>query len=253
MPLLLSRIIKTILLVTLTLPVLAQDVEGEFKSAQKKHHRVKKAYETKYNKLKKEIETAGFDVKNFELFIRAFKYEKELQVWMKNKGDNTFKLFKIYAICQSSGDLGPKRKEGDGQVPEGFYEIESFNPASSYHLSMKVNYPNGSDRKKATGRTGGDIMIHGECVTIGCIPIENEPIEELYILCVESKNRKNKISVNIFPCKFTGENEKMLSKNYAKEKLDFWNNLKPGYTYFEENFKIPKVTIDKAGNYVLVK
>lgn len=242
----LKRVIKTIVLVVLTLNIKAQ---GTFKASQLKYERVKKAYHTKWDDLKKEITKAGFDVNAYEIYQRVFKYEKQVEVWMRNKGDAKFKLFKTYAICSSSGELGPKRVQGDGQVPEGYYYIESFNPVSSYHLSMKVGYPNKSDRKKATGSPGGDIMIHGNCVTIGCVPIENDPIEELYILNVEAKDRKQNLRVDIFPCKFTSANIKMLNQNFSKELNAFWGTLKAGYDHFETNFTIPKFSIDAQGNY----
>lgn len=242
------RVIKILLLVILCHHALAQ---GTFKSSQLKYQRVKKAYETKYSGLKKELTNAGFNVTNFEVYLRIFKYEKEVQVWLKSPGTSKFKLFKTYAICSSSGELGPKRTQGDGQVPEGFYEIESFNPVSSYHLSMKVGYPNKSDNLKAEGKPGGDIMIHGNCVTIGCVPIENDPIEELYILCVEAKDKKYKIRSDIFPCKFTDENVKMLKKNFPEEKNIFWETIKVGYDFFEKSNTPPKFIIDKLGNYIV--
>jgi murein L,D-transpeptidase YafK len=242
-----------ILVLVISLKGFSQEAGTSFKAGQMKYERVKKAYSTKYEGLKKEIAAAGFVLNKFEIYLRIFKQERELQVWMKNKEDAKFKLFKTYPICASSGDLGPKRKEGDGQVPEGFYEIESFNPVSSYHLSMKVNYPNKSDLKKATGRPGGDIMIHGNCVTIGCIPIENDPIEELYILSVDSRDRKNKLEVDIYPCKFSVENIKVLSDDYSKELNSFWATLKETYFYFEKNQLIPNVVIDKNGNYEFKK
>lgn len=241
-----KRVIKILLLVILFGNAQSQ---GTFKSAQLKYQRVKKAYETKFSELKKEVVAAGFSVDKMEVYLRVFKYEKEVQVWMRNEGGTKFKLFKTYAICSSSGELGPKRTQGDGQVPEGFYEIEGFNPVSSYHLSMKVGYPNKSDNLKADGKPGGDIMIHGNCVTIGCVPIENDPIEELYILCVEAKDRKYKIRSDFFPCKFTTDNVKMLKKNFSKEKNDFWETLKPGYDFFEKANTIPKFSVDKNGNY----
>ncbi len=248
----LQVVFNSILLVCVAFQLNAQQA-GAFKTYQLKQPRVKKAYESKFESLKTELRTKGFKSDDFEVFLRVFKHEKELQVWLKEKGNSSYRHFKTYPICASSGELGPKRKEGDNQVPEGFYEIQHFNPASSYHLSLKVNYPNKSDMKKAKGRPGGDIMIHGECVTIGCIPIENDPIEELYILCVESFDRKHKISLDIFPFKFTAENDKTIGSGYSKELNDFWKTLKPGYTYFEENKKAAKVSVDKNGNYEVVK
>lgn len=245
-----KRFIKTTLLVILVLNIRAQ---GSFKSAQMKYDRVKKAYTTKWTNLKKEMTDGGFDAATYEIYLRVFKFEKEVQVWMRNKSTEKFKLFKTYPICSSSGGLGPKRVQGDGQVPEGFYYIESFNPVSSYHLSMKVGYPNKSDNKKATGSPGGDIMIHGNCVTIGCIPIENDPIEELYIMCVEAKDRKQNLRVDMFPCKFTSEKVKALNDKFPKDMNTFWEQLKMGYDYFEANFTIPKFSIDDKGNYIIAK
>ncbi len=245
-----KRFIKTALLVILVLNIRAQ---GTFKASQMKYERVKKAYTTKWAGLKKQMTDGGFDAATYEIYLRVFKYEKEVQVWMRNKSTDKFKLFKTYAICSSSGELGPKRVQGDGQVPEGFYYIESFNPVSSYHLSMKVGYPNKSDNKKATGTPGGDIMIHGNCVTIGCIPIENDPIEELYILCVEAKDRKQNLRVDMFPCKFTPEKVKALSEKFPKDMNTFWETLKVGYDHFESNFTIPKFSIDAKGEYVITK
>jgi murein L,D-transpeptidase YafK len=245
-----KRFIKTLLLVILVLNIRAQ---GTFKASQIKYERVKKAYNTKWADLKKQMTDGGFESNTYEIYLRVFKYEKEVQVWMRNKSVDKFKLFKTYAICSSSGGLGPKRVQGDGQVPEGFYYIESFNPVSSYHLAMKVGYPNKSDSKKATGSPGGDIMIHGNCVTIGCIPIENDPIEELYILCVEAKDRKQNLRVDMFPCKFTPEKVKALGEKFSKDMNTFWETLKAGYDFFEANLTIPKFNIDAKGEYTITK
>src|SRR5712691_1661125 len=86
---------------------------------------------------------------------------------------------------------------GDGQVPEGFYEVSALNPWSRFLLSLKVSYPNALDR--GFGRTGGDIFIHGSCVTTGCIPIEDGPIQELYVIVADARARGARIEVHIFP------------------------------------------------------
>jgi len=245
------RVIKILLLVILFQNAYGQGVTGTFKAGQLKYQRVKKAYQTRYENLKEEVALAGFNINKIEVYLRVFKSEKEVEVWMRDEAKAKFKLFKTYAICSSSGELGPKRTQGDGQVPEGFYNIEGFNPVSSYHLSMKVGYPNKSDNVKAEGKPGGDIMIHGNCVTIGCVPIQNDPIEELYILCVESTDRKNGLRSDIFPCKFTTENIQMLKKDFPKPKNEFWESIKKGYDYFEKNKVVPKYTVDKEGNYII--
>lgn len=146
--------------------------------------------------------------------------------------------------------MGPKRQEGDGQVPEGYYQIVLFNNKSNYHLSMKINYPNASDVLLKEGSSpGGDIMVHGSCVTIGCLPMTDDKIKELYVLCLEAKNRNKILYIDIYPARFNEENLKMLEANYSKTKIVFWNTLKPGYDYFEENRWLPKVSVDKKGKY----
>jgi murein L,D-transpeptidase YafK len=242
-----KKVIKLWLLICWAFTLTAQT--GQFKAAQLKNARVKKAYNTKWKGLQAQLKAMDVDASNFDLFVRVFKYEKQLELWVKNKGAAKYKKLKTIAVCASSGDLGPKRKEGDNQVPEGFYQISAFNPSSNYHLSLKVNYPNASDQALGKSPLGGDIMIHGNCVTIGCIPIENDPIEEVYVLCVEAKNNKGILYVDIYPCQFTPENTAYLAKNYGKDKLSFWNRLKDAYLFFEEHKWLPKVNIDKKGNY----
>jgi murein L,D-transpeptidase YafK len=241
----LKRVIKIALLVLFTGTALSQS----FKDQQLRSQRVKKAYETKWAGLEKEIKDKGLDPKNFDLFVRAFKTEGELEIWLKNLSDKSYKLLKTIPICAASGGVGPKRKEGDGQVPEGIYQVESFNPASSYYLALKVSYPNASDRILAKGPTGGDIMIHGNCVTIGCIPLTDEPIKELYVLAVEAKNRKLPIRIEIYPCRFTEVNLTALEKVDAA-KMAFWNNIKGAYSFFENHKRPVKYSIDKKGTYV---
>ncbi len=241
---------SALLVVTLPLYCNAQVKTSSFKTGQLKNARVKDAYDAKWGPLQTELKTVKINPNEFDIYMRAFKQDGVLEVWMKNKGETKYKLFKTYDICASSGSLGPKRKEGDGQVPEGFYQIDLFNPKSNYYLSMRINYPNASDviLKEGTN-AGGAIMMHGDCVTIGCLPMTNDKIKELYVLCLEAKNRNNPIYIDIFPTKFTEANLKMLEANYPKSKVAFWNTLKPAYDYFEEHHWLPKVNIDKKGRY----
>jgi murein L,D-transpeptidase YafK len=212
--------------------------------------RVKSAYSEKWEGLKSDIKKKGISEK-FELFIRVFKESKLVEVWLKSNSESEYKLFKTYDICASSGRLGPKRSQGDGQVPEGFYTIAVFNPYSSYHLSLGLSYPNASDRIKGKGNLGGDIMIHGSCVTIGCLPLTDTYIKEVYILVVEAKNNgQQNIPVHIFPTKMNDKGMLFLSE-LNTDLLDFWKNLKPGYDYFENNKRVPKISTDKSGNYLV--
>src|SRR5215203_7138629 len=123
------------------------------------------------------------------VYIRSFKYDSQLEIWVKNDRKDPYKLFKTYKVCALAGTLGPKRMGGDYQVPEGFYYINEFNPRSNYHLALGINYPNTSDRLLSDSlRPGGDIYIHGSCVTVGCIPVNDQQIEELYILAAHAKD-----------------------------------------------------------------
>ena len=117
---------------------------------------------------------------------------------------DTFRLFKTYRICALAGYMGPKRIQGDYQVPEGFYYINEFNPSSTYYLSLGLNYPNASDRVLSDSlRPGGEIYIHGSCVTVGCIPITDQQIDELYVLAAHAKDMgQDYIPVHIFPIRF---------------------------------------------------
>ncbi|MXY29240.1 L,D-transpeptidase family protein [Candidatus Poribacteria bacterium] len=188
-----------------------------------------------------------------EIFIRAFKQEKILEVWAFSAADAGFKRVKQYPICQTSGNLGPKRREGDLQIPEGFYYIDRFNPKSNFYLSLGLNYPNRSDRILGRkGRLGGDIFIHGGCVTIGCIPITDEYIKEIYWLAVQTKSNGHlKIPVHIFPTKLDDYTMARLKSTFPNDNtlINFWENLQIGYNWFERNRKLPTISINQHGEY----
>ena len=223
-----------------------------FKDAQLKHYTVFQAYrdnaEVAYAKLKAQ------DVSHFncDLLLRAFKFEEDLEVWAKNKDESVYKLITTYKFCNNVGELGPKRKEGDKQIPEGYYQISKFNPTSAYFLSLKVNYPNASDLVFADAdRPGGMIFIHGGCNTIGCIPITDKWIKELYVFCVEAAAEEEyDIPIHIYPARLTDENFTLLKKQYSDTNLhDFWGQLKKGYDLFEGNNERHKVAVTTEGEY----
>src|ERR1035438_5833593 len=174
-----------------------------FRSQQQKFLRVKTAYDEKEKSVTELFSSKGIDISAMNIFIRAFKKEAQLEIWAKSSKQEKFQLIKTYSICASSGTLGPKRKQGDGQVPEGFYEIDRFNPSSNFYLSLGVSYPNASDRILGEkGNLGGDVFIHGNCVTIGCMPLTDDKIKEIYLMAVEAKSGgQAKIPVHVFPCR----------------------------------------------------
>lgn len=182
-----------------------------------------------------------------EIYLRAFKLEEILEVWVK-EGDHWIRLAS-YPFCASSGTLGPKHKQGDGQIPEGLYFIDRFNPASRFHLSLGINYPNASDRIRGHAtRPGGDIFIHGACVTIGCIPITDAYIQELYWLAVQAKSSgQEKIPVHIFPFRFG-----LPWSDYAPIGVHgLWRELEAVYRVFEDDNRLPRYTISDGGTYII--
>ncbi|WP_293783297.1 L,D-transpeptidase family protein [uncultured Pedobacter sp.] len=227
------------------------NAQNNFKAAQIKFERVEKAYSEKWETLRKFIMADGFG-DQFSMIINAYKSEGKLEVWLKANTDNSYQLFRTYDFCAHSGTLGPKVMEGDGQTPEGFYYIDVFNPMSKFYLSMGINYPNmvddartGKDRKP-----GSDIYIHGDCVTVGCIPITDEKIKEVYILGVEARNAgQERIPVNIYPFRMTDGNLKKYTKKFP-DQASFWKSLQPGYLAFEQNKTQPDI-VEVKGQYLV--
>jgi murein L,D-transpeptidase YafK len=123
------------------------------------------------------------------MILVGLKQEKQLELWVSD-GFAEFRLLKTYPILAASGTAGPKLKEGDRQVPEGLYQIESLNPNSRFHLALRVNYPNDLDKEHGRldgrSRLGGDIMIHGNAVSIGCLAMGDQAAEDLFVLAAET-------------------------------------------------------------------
>lgn len=224
-----------------------------FKEEQLKFPRVRQAYKDKGATLTSLLSAKKLNKDALRLYIRAFKAEAKVEVWAKNKQDKKFQLIKTFKVCSKSGTLGPKRKQGDFQVPEGFYSIDRFNPYSNFHLSPGVNYPNKSDQILGlSGSLGGDIFIHGDCVTIGCLPITDDQIKELYILCVEAKNAgQNKIPVTIFPSELTESKFSELRSAHSSEPdvVGLWTDLKKGYDLFNQNMELPSILFLPSGRH----
>ena len=226
-----------------------------FKEKQVRYPRVRTAFAEKDGQLRSLFADRDIPYPPEKLFIRVFKQEKILEVWAWLTSDAVFKRVKHYPICRTSGNLGPKRREGDLHLPEGFYYIDRFNPKSNFYLSLGINYPNQSDKilgKK--GEFGGDIFIHGGCATVGCIPITDEYIKEVYWLAVQAKsNGHMKIPVHIFPTKLD-EGAVTRLKSTAPNNdilINFWKNLKIGYNWFEQYRKVPTISINRHGEYQL--
>nr|WP_321524460.1 murein L,D-transpeptidase family protein [uncultured Cohaesibacter sp.] len=190
-------------------------------------------------KLKHQIQKIG-STEKAPLYIRIFKEESVLEAWKQTK-DGTYALLKTYPICAYSGKIGPKKKEGDRQAPEGFYDITpgQMNPNSSYYLSFNIGYPNKFDR--SYGRTGAHLMVHGSCSSRGCYAMEDEQIAEIYALGREAfDGGQRAFPVHAFPFRMTPENMARVS---GDEDFAFWQNLKNGYDHFQITHIPPKVEV----------
>ncbi len=226
----------------------------DFYQTQLKYPRVKTAFELKNQYLTDLFEKFQINPNNYNLYLRAFKSEQKLEVWAKNIENEAYKLIKTYDFCATSGKLGPKRRSGDRQIPEGFYRVDLFNPESNYLLSFRINYPNQSDLVFADKINPGDnIFIHGQCVTIGCIPIGDDAIQELYLLASKAHSLQEGLPVHIFPSKMDKINYSELVNTYQNEQelTLFWSWLKPVFDYFEKNKQLPNIKIDESGKYLI--
>jgi murein L,D-transpeptidase YafK len=225
----------------------------DFSYRQLNNSRVLDARLEKRYALKKLFHERGVTYPAAETFLRIFKRERILEVWVRPGGDDRFRLLKTYPVCALTGKLGPKRQQGDLQTPEGAYFIDGFNPASDYYLSLHIDYPNKSDRILSTSRVlGGDIFIHGGCVTRGCLAVTDDAIKELYWLAVEARTvGQRRIPVHIFPTRLGDRELNKLANAFDTEPelKRFWANLRPMYEFFEIHRKLPLVQIDDRGRY----
>jgi len=242
-----------ILILSLPAALLAQ---SSFIDYQKSQGKVADVFRRKEDTLKRQFAAKQLEWPAKFVYIRSFKYDSELEVWVKNRVEDEYKLFKSYKICALAGTMGPKRIEGDYQVPEGFYHITEFKPNSQYHLSLGLNYPNASDRILADSlQPGGDIFIHGSCVTQGCIPITNGQIEELYMITSYARGQgQDFIPVHIFPVKFNKPRSMAYLEKLMKDDAElrtFEKTLKQAFDYFEVTRQLPVVGVSSKGDYVL--
>lgn len=225
----------TALLVFIINSTNAQNLDNSDKDGAKRFVAVKKRVTPHLKELFKERELQW----GSPIFIRAFKKERQLELWVK-KGDS-FVLLNSYFIAGTSGELGPKLRQGDGQIPEGFYFVtpHQMNPRSKFHLSFNIGYPNQYDR--AYNRTGNFIMVHGSNVSVGCMAMTNRKIEEIYTLADAAFEGGQKFfRVHIFPFKMTATAMQQNSRNSWQP---FWQELKIGYQIFENSKLPPNVTV----------
>ncbi len=177
------------------------------------------------------------------LLFRVYKQEKHLEVWARDTSRSTYRRIAIYQICATSGDLGPKKKEGDGQVPEGFYSVDFYHPRSTFYLAMRISYPNRRDRELKY--TGSAIMIHGNCASVGCLAMTDARIEELWAMAYPMR-RKRRVRVHIYPRR---DLNKAIREAKSKELKAFWRNLAQGHAAFDKHRRLPRIRVSKEGAY----
>lgn len=180
------------------------------------------------------------------LYLRIFKQESALEVWVATPSG--YQLLREYPICTWSGSLGPKQREGDGQSPEGYYRVAAgqLNPRSNYHLAFNLGYPNAFDR--AHQRSGSFLMVHGNCVSIGCYAMGDANIEEIFSLMAAALSAgQSEVPVHVFPFRYTpGWQQQHASSPW----LDFWTQLEAGYQAFQAGGQPPLVRVEQ-GRYVV--
>ncbi len=226
---------------------------GKLQDEQKGYRRVRNARTNRGAAVDSIFEANGIEYPA-KTMIRVFKLERILELWAFSERDSKFVKIRAYPMTAFSGHLGPKRRQGDLQIPEGFYSIVLFNPVSSYHLSMKIDYPNASDRILGDpNRPGGEIFIHGSNVTIGCIPIGDDSIEELYIIALDSKSSGYEIPVHIFPCNLADTSCGEILRNFAENDTtlsSFWGNLETGHDIFDTTCVPVEISVNNGGKYL---
>lgn len=243
-----------ILLVIFTLiSLLFETPPGMFREKQLNYTRVREAYSSKEKAVIKTLSDRSLSRDSLRIYMRAFKTEKKVEIWGKNICDSTYVLIKEIPICEISGEIGPKRRSQDLQVPEGFYRICELNPYSKYYLSMKINYPNASDSIRGVkGRLGNLIYIHGGCESSGCISINDEKIKELFVYCIEAYNAgQEEINITIYPARLEDKTYDRLTNGYSKnkDKISLWADLKKSYDLFNQKKVPPTVKYNADGTH----
>ena len=203
-------------------------------------------------RLRRALEAAGVP-RPKALLLRVFKEEQVLEVWAAVAPNGPFVHVGDHPVCASSGVLGPKARTGDRQVPEGLYQVTTLNPWSQYHLSLRLDYPNAADRARNPGvpvnALGGEIFVHGNCVTIGCIPIGDEGIEEVYLAALDTRGRGGQVSVLILPARPGSPRWAALTKDSSEPNAELWHSLAAISQRLDTTHRLPRVTPGSNGTY----
>ena len=248
---------RTLLLLSSFLVLIPHAQAGPFLDRQRRYPRVRDAQAAQGTAVRAAFQEAGAAWPPRRLFVRAFKQEGVVELWSAAPKGRALVHVRDFPVCMRSGELGPKVRQGDGQVPEGFYTIDRFNPRSSFHLSLGLSYPNAVDRARTPpgASPGGDIFVHGSCVTIGCLPLRDTPMEALYLAAIAARdNGQRRIPVHAFPCRMDAVSCHLAMANATLTNPalgNFWGEqLLPAYLAFERTRVVPRVRIHR-GRYLL--
>lgn len=218
------------------------------------------------NSLPKLLKDNDIPYLNAEIYIRVCKKELRVELFAREKNtNNRYRFIKSYEVLNSVvSKLGPKTREGDCLTPEGIYRLIYGNcwRWSDFYLAFKISYPNRTDRIRKGfwnigGGIGGDINFHGCTASIGCIPIGNPSIEEVFILLTRNLGRNNiAVRIDIFPFDFSTNENRNLHEEYRERNqnlAEFWDGLKKIYEYFETNGTLPNYDIDDRTGYYRIR
>lgn len=224
-----------------------------FRNGQLREERVRGAHARVLEEVTTMFADAGLPYPT-DVMFRVFKSERTFEVWGLDPVTDRYVHVRDFPVCRVSGHLGPKTRRGDLQVPEGFYAIDVFNPQSRFHLSMRVNYPNEADvaRGRFDDRLGGDIYVHGGCATVGCVPVTDDVIEQIYVMAMDARGAGQAlIPIHIFPARMESDAMRALYDEAGGDwsLWRFWLDLKAGYDAFETDRREPVISIDPDGFY----
>jgi len=190
-----------------------------------------------------ELASAGLEPGD-PLFLRAFKEESELEIWMKPASEPHYLLFKVHRLVAAAGRSGPKLREGDGQAPEGFYTFgpEALRPETRHHLGIDLGFPNAYDRQR--GRTGSDLLIHGGSLAGGSYALPPAAMDEVYALADAAfRAGEEEVAVHLFPFRLVDARMDKVWSNPSRW-TEEWVNLKEGYDFFENVRLPPRIGLD---------
>ncbi len=211
--------------------------------------RVASAYRDRRPELAERMSRAGVAWPPRRVLLRAIKDEHVVELWASDRARGPLHHVHDYDICRASGGPGPKRRRGDHQVPEGFYEIDRFHPQSRHFLALGVSYPNARDRQLAGGDPGGDIFIHGGCGSVGCLAMGDAQMRELYVAADAARRAgQAHIPVHVFPTRMGGSSWRALARAHP-EHATFWGDLAEGWRRFDRTHEPEAPRVDARGRY----